>query len=76
MARPKKNVAEDQKKAPDDQLEDKPSRLSYTLERELEEIRMNTGKMIDLSLPVEELEAICNKANFPPHAWRSRWENK
>ncbi len=55
--------------------EEKPS-LPYALRRELEEISKNTGKEFDLSLPVEELEAICNGSNYPPNAWRDRWANQ
>ncbi|MFA5158677.1 MAG: hypothetical protein WC451_05845 [Patescibacteria group bacterium] len=47
--------------------------LSYALKRELEEIQRNTGQVIDLFQPVEELEKICNKANNPPASWRDRW---
>ena len=47
--------------------------LSYALKRELEEIQKNTGQVIDLFQPVEELEKICNKANNPPASWRDRW---
>ena len=47
--------------------------LSYVLKRELEEIQKNTGQVIDLFQPVEELEKICNKANNPPASWRDRW---
>lgn len=48
--------------------------LPYALRRELEEISRNSGRVIDYSLPVSELEQICNKANQPPDAWRYRWE--
>ena len=56
-------------------LEDeKVSELPFALRRELEEISKNTGRVFDLSLPIEELEAICNQANRPADAWRTRWE--
>lgn len=48
--------------------------LPYALRRELEEISKNSGRVFDLSRPIEELESICNKANYPPDAWRTRWE--
>ncbi len=48
--------------------------LPYALRRELEEISKNSGLVFDLSRPIEELESICNKANYPPDAWRTRWE--
>lgn len=47
--------------------------LPFVLRRELEEIQKNTGWVIDYSLPIEELEKICNKANNPAGAWRERW---
>lgn len=50
------------------------STLPYALRRELEEIQKNSGKVIDYTLPIEELEKICNKANNPPDSWRTRWE--
>ncbi len=53
---------------------DKVSELPYPLLRELQEISNNTGRTFDLSLPVAELEAICNQANNPPGSWRKRWE--
>ena len=47
--------------------------IPYNLRRELEEIMKNSGREIDLSLPVVELEAICNLANHPADSWRNRW---
>jgi len=47
--------------------------LPANLLRELVEITRNSGREIDLSLPQEELEAICNQANNPPDSWRNRW---
>lgn len=54
--------------------DEKVSGLPFALRRELEEISKNTGRVFDLSLPIEELEAICNQANRPADAWRTRWE--
>ena len=48
--------------------------LPYNLKRELEEISKNSGWVIDFTLPISELEDICNKANNPPSSWRNRWE--
>lgn len=53
---------------------DRVSELPYPLLRELQEISNNTGRQFDLSLPVAELEAICNQANNPPGSWRNRWK--
>ena len=47
--------------------------LPFALKRELEEITKNSGRVFDLSLPINELEAICNDANRPSDAWRHRW---
>lgn len=47
--------------------------LPYSLRRELEEIQKNSGRVIDFTLPIEELEKICNRANNPPDSWRDRW---
>lgn len=55
-------------------LEDeKVSELPFDLRRELEEISKNTGRVFDLTMPIESLERICNKANNPPDSWRNRW---
>lgn len=48
-------------------------RFPFALKRELEEIQKNSGMVIDYTLPIEELEKICNKANNPPDSWRDRW---
>ena len=50
------------------------SGLPYNLKRELEEISKNSGRVIDFTLPISELEDICNEANNPPASWRNRWE--
>lgn len=47
--------------------------LPYNLRRELEEITKNSGMVIDYTLPINELEDICNKANSPQSSWRNRW---
>ena len=78
MARPKKNKTNDLPVAAPPPVPpgvvDRVSELPYPLLRELQEISNNTGRTFDLTRPVHELEAICNKANNPPDSWRRRWE--
>jgi hypothetical protein len=50
--------------------------IPFYLRRELEEIVKNSGRVIDFTLPIEELEKICNRANNPPDSWRTRWQNR
>jgi len=50
--------------------------IPFYLRRELEEIAKNSGRVIDFTLPIEELEKICNRANNPPDSWRTRWQNR
>lgn len=78
MARPKKIKEADQPRgeaAPEPPAVVVPV-LPYPLRRELEEIAKNSGRVIDFTLPIEELEKICNRANNPPDSWRTRWQNR
>jgi hypothetical protein len=78
MAKPKQTTKPNKIKSEEQPVETVPDKappraLPYSLERELEEIQKNTGRVIDLDLPVEELEKICNQANSPASSWRDRW---
>lgn len=73
MARPKKIKDADQPRA-ETVMEPSERMVPFPLRRELEEIAKNSGRVIDFSLTIEELEKICNRANNPPDSWRTRWE--
>lgn len=82
MARGKKKetITDNQLASPpvgEPDLGEKVLELSFSLRRELEEICKNTGKSFEVMISgktIEELEDICNKANNPPAAWRTRWD--
>lgn len=75
MARPKKIKDADQPQA-ETVMEPSERMVPFPLRRELEEIAKNSGRVIDFTLPIEELEKICNRANNPPDSWRTRWHNR
>ena len=75
MARPKKIKDADQPQA-ETVMEPSERMIPFPLRRELEEIAKNSGRVIDFTLPIEELEKICNRANNPPDSWRTRWQNR
>ena len=75
MARQKKIKDADQPQA-ETVMEPSERMVPFPLRRELEEIAKNSGRVIDLTLPIEELEKICNRANNPPDSWRTRWQNR
>ena len=52
----------------------KDDQIPYAVRRELEQITKNSGRVFDLSRPLNELEEICNDANQPRGAWRDRWQ--
>lgn len=78
MARPKKIKDADQPQAETvmEPPEATDRAIPFYLRRELEEIAKNSGRVIDFTLPIEELEKICNRANNPPDSWRTRWQNR
>jgi len=75
MARPKK-IKEAEQPRVETITEATAQEIPFSLRRELEEIAKNSGRVIDFTLPIEELEKICNRANNPPDSWRTRWQNR
>ena len=75
MARPKK-IKEAEQPRVEAITEATAQEIPFSLRRELEEIAKNSGRVIDFTLPIGELEKICNRANNPPDSWRTRWQNR